>query len=68
MRLLYLVSQTRKGCGRRRFGLVGGYADVGSVSHMYRLYHGFGEKCLGQNDRNDRGIILGFHRNCHFEL
>ena len=31
------------------------------------FYHGFGRNRLGQNDRNDRGIILGFHQKSDFD-
>ena len=32
------------------------------------LYHGFGRNRLGQDDRNDRGIISGFRRKCNFDM
>ena len=32
------------------------------------FYHGFMGNCLGQNDRNDHGIILGFHQKSDFDL
>ena len=32
------------------------------------FYRGFTGNRLGQNDRNDRGIISGFHKNSDFDM
>ena len=37
------------------------------VKHLTFIM-GFAGNCLGQNVRNDRGIISGFHTKCHFDM
>ena len=45
------------------FGKTDFYISVKSLN----LYYGFMENRLGQNVRNDRGIISGFHQKSDFD-